>query len=124
MRTALIIVFLILAVGGVMAVFSAEDAFERRYDAAACLAGVGGLMVMARLLRRKLGEAEYKRVMGFTPEATAGILKFVGLVIAAPVLVYWIVTGHVSVEWDAGEGLLAGALGVAGLIAWGISTRL
>jgi hypothetical protein len=123
MRTLLTVLFLILAVGGGFGIFDADDSTERRFDALAALVGIVGLAVLARGLRRKLGDEEYARVMGFSPTAITAIVRVTALTVALPVLVYWMITGHTAVDWDGGEGLLAMALGVAGLIAWGISTR-
>ncbi len=123
MRAILTVVFLFLVIGAGVAVFEADDSTERRINAAVALVGMVGLWVMARSLRRKLGDAEYARVTGFSPELTIGIAKFVGLTVALPAVLYWIITGHLSVN-DGGNGLLATALAVGGLILWMLSMRL
>jgi uncharacterized membrane protein len=118
MRTALTIVFLIMSIGGGFAIFDADDSTERRFDALAALIGAVGLFVMAQSLRRKIGDEAYARVMGFTPGFVASVVKFIVLTVALPVFVFWIATGHLRMRGE-GEELLAVALGVAGLGAWG-----
>lgn len=118
MRTLLTFIFLIMSIGGGTAIFDADSSSERRVYALAALIGAIGLFVLARNLRRKIGDAAYARLMGFEPKTVARLLKFFGLTVALPVFLYWIVTGHLRIDGDD-QALLAAALGVGGLIAWG-----
>jgi hypothetical protein len=118
MRTALTIVFLIMSVGGGFAIFDTDDPTERRFDALAALIGAVGLFVLAQSMRRRIGDEAYARVMGFTPGFAVSAAKFIVLTIVLPLSIFWIATGHFRVSGE-GEGLLAAALGMAGLGAWG-----
>lgn len=118
MRAALTFVFLIMSIGGGLAIFDADDSTERRFYALAALIGAVGLFVLAQSLRRKIGDEAYARVMGFTPDAVAGVGKFIVLTIALPAIVFWLATGHFRVSGE-GESLLAVVLAIAGLGAWG-----
>jgi hypothetical protein len=46
------------------------------------------------------------------------IIEFFGLTVVAPAVIYWLFRHHFSVDWEGGEGLLAGFLGVTGLVTF------
>jgi hypothetical protein len=68
MKTALVLVLLIPAIGGFAAIFDASDGTERAFDAICSLIGICGLAVMAYLRRRRIGAEQFNREMGFKSE--------------------------------------------------------